>query len=148
VLLLFPYNLKSLLLLLSDKDVLATEIRKKYSKAVLFGMQELINPAIEPIVREFKAALQHLYGERLREVILFGSYARGDYDEESDIDLLVVLNDKEVNTINEVFKLSDLTLQFILQYGKAVSVLPVASQKYRSSLMPVYQNARLEGLHV
>ena len=111
-------------------------------------MEARINPIIEPIVHEFKAALQALYGERLREVILYGSYARGDYDEESDIDLMVVLNDEEVNTITEVFRLSDLTLRFILQHGKAVSVLPVAGQKYQSSFMPVYQNARREGLYV
>lgn len=33
-------------------------------------MGTTINPAIEPIVREFKAALQDLYGDRLRDVVL------------------------------------------------------------------------------
>ncbi len=116
--------------------------------AVFFGMEARINPIIEPIVREFKAALQALYGERLHDVILYGSYARGDYDEESDIDLMVVLTDEQVNTIDEIFVLSDLTLNSILTYGKAVSVLPVANRKYHSSFMPVYQNARREGLYV
>ncbi|AQG78757.1 nucleotidyltransferase domain-containing protein [Spirosoma montaniterrae] len=104
-----------------------------------------INPAIEPIVREFKAALQDLYGDRLREVVLYGSYARGDYHDESDIDLMVVLNDERINTITEVFRLSDLTMNVILQYGKAISPLPVEARKYATSLMPVYQNARKEG---
>lgn len=107
-----------------------------------------INPAIEPIVREFKAALQALYGDRLNGVILYGSYARGDYDEESDIDLIVLLNDKTVDTIAEVFRLSELTLETILTYGKAVSPLPVSTLKYKSSFMPVYQNARQEGVRI
>jgi predicted nucleotidyltransferase len=111
-------------------------------------MQTLVNPAIEPIVRDFKTALLHLYGERLREVILYGSYARGDYNEESDIDIMVILNDQNVNTIDEVFSLSDLTLHAILQHGKAISALPVSSQKYHNSLMPVYQEARREGITV
>ena len=105
-----------------------------------------INPAIEPIVREFKAALQTMYGDRLRDVVLFGSYARGDYEEESDIDLLMILHDDKVDTIAEVFRLSDLSMDFIHRYSKVVSVLPVSYQRYSQSFMPVYQNARREGL--
>ncbi len=108
----------------------------------------MINPRIEPIVREFKQALQTLYGERLREVVLFGSYARGDYDEESDIDLMVILNDETVDTIAEVFRLAEITSDFILKYGYAISPLPVTNGKYRSSVMPVYREVRREGLFV
>ncbi len=79
---------------------------------------------------------------------MYGSYARGDYTDESDIDLLVVLNDREVNTIAEVFTLSGLTLQSIFQYGKAISALPVSEHRYTSSPMPVYQNARREGIRL
>lgn len=111
-------------------------------------METCINPAIEPIVREFKAALQVLYGERLRDVVLFGSYARGDYDEESDIDLMVLLNDETINTYAELFRLSDYTLDFILRYGKAISVLPTPVKRYQQSFGPVYQNARREGVFV
>ena len=107
-----------------------------------------INPLIEPIVREFKSALQTLYGERLHGVVLYGFYARGDYDEESDIDLMVLLTDEKVSPITEGFRLSELTMNLILEYGKAISPLPVATQKYESSLMPVYQNARREGMFV
>lgn len=105
-----------------------------------------INPAIEPIVREFKSALQNLYGDRLNGVVLYGSYARGDYDEESDIDLMVLLNDKEVNTYAEIFRMSDLTMEFILRYSMAVSVLPAPVNRYRQSFGPVYQDARQEGI--
>ncbi len=109
-------------------------------------MEATINPAIEPIVREFKTALQAMYGDRLREVILYGSYARGDYDEESDIDLMVVLSDEKVNTIGEVWKMGDLTTGLLFDYGKVISVLPVAASRFTTSYMPVYQNARREGI--
>ena len=45
------------------------------------------------LLRDLKAALKAVYGESLRGVFLYGSYARGDYDRESDIDILVVLDD-------------------------------------------------------
>lgn len=110
------------------------------------SLNSAVNPAIEPIVRAFKSALQALYGERLNGLVLYGSYARGDYDEESDIDLMILLNDERVDTIAEGFRLSELTMNFILDYGKAIFPLPVAKQKYAASLMPVYENARREGL--
>lgn len=111
-------------------------------------MKTAINPAIEPMLREFKTALQGLYGNRLNEIILYGSYARGDYTDESDIDLMILLNDDQVNTYAEVFRLSEFTMDFILRYGKAVSVLPTSANRYQQSFGPVYQNARLEGLSV
>ncbi len=108
----------------------------------------MINPRIEPIVREFKQALQALYGERLREVVLFGSYARGDYDEESDIDLMVILNDETVDTIAEVFRITEIETDLMLKYGLAISPLPVSHRRYQTSFMPVYQESRREGLLV
>ncbi len=101
-------------------------------------MQVQVNPAIALIVHDSKSALEKLYGERLQYVVLYGSYARGDYDDEYDINLFVVLNDREVNTITEVFTQSDLTLQTTCEHGKAISALPVSGQRYRSSPMPVY----------
>ena len=41
---------------------------------------------IQPILQELKARLQEVYGERLKGLYLFGSYARGDATEDSDID--------------------------------------------------------------
>lgn len=108
-------------------------------------MEVRINPIIEPIVREFKAALQVLYGERLQEVILYGSYARGDYDEESDIDLMVVLTDEEVNTYREIRQMSELETTFLLKYGLVISLLPTSVNRLNQSVMPIYDEVRRDG---
>ncbi|MCJ7577476.1 MAG: nucleotidyltransferase domain-containing protein, partial [candidate division Zixibacteria bacterium] len=62
---------------------------------------------IEPILEEVKNSLRKIYGERLKEVILYGSYARGDATEDSDIDIIVLLDeirdfDAELDTLFEV----------------------------------------------
>ncbi|WP_026262287.1 nucleotidyltransferase domain-containing protein [Spirosoma panaciterrae] len=111
-------------------------------------MKTRINPAIEPIVREFKTALQTLYGDRLHDVVLYGSYARGDYDDESDIDLMVLLNDENVNTYAEIRSLIDIETDLLLRYNIAISPLPVSYQKYTKSYAGVYQEARKEGIIV
>lgn len=43
------------------------------------------------ILRDVKARLQEILGENLVEIILFGSYARGEAEEWSDVDVLVVV---------------------------------------------------------
>lgn len=128
--------------------VLKSEIRKKTAKHLLFDMKTRINPAIEPIIREFKAALQALYGDRLCDVILYGSYARGDYDDESDIDLMILLTDEQVNTYAEIRKIIEIEAKLLFRYGLAISPLPVSSKKYTTSYGGVYQEARKEGLSV
>ena len=48
---------------------------------------------IRKILRELKKGLTEIYGDQLKSVILFGSYARGDHTPASDVDLLVVLRE-------------------------------------------------------
>jgi len=50
------------------------------------------------LTQAVKSELQTLYGKRLAKLILYGSYARGDYHEGSDIDFLVVLKDDDIKT--------------------------------------------------
>lgn len=52
-------------------------------------------------LEELKQELVKLYGERLRGIYLYGSYARGDFTEDSDVDVLIVLRG-EVNPYREI----------------------------------------------
>ena len=45
---------------------------------------------VDSILKEFIAEISNLLGNRLKKVILYGSYARGDYDKNSDIDIMIL----------------------------------------------------------
>ena len=46
---------------------------------------------LRPLLEELKRGLQEIYGDRLRAVLLFGSQARGEATEDSDVDVAVPL---------------------------------------------------------
>ena len=45
---------------------------------------------IHDIVLKFSQQVKKLLGQKLDKVILYGSYARGDYNEHSDIDIMIL----------------------------------------------------------
>jgi predicted nucleotidyltransferase len=52
----------------------------------------LLPPAVSAALSRFRGTLAALFGARLREVVLFGSHANGTAHEESDVDVLVVVD--------------------------------------------------------
>jgi predicted nucleotidyltransferase len=69
-------------------------------------------------------------------VVLFGSFARGDADEDSDVDLLVVL-DRVDDEWKEFDRLLDLTWERVLSSGRAISLqLPKEEILRRAKPLP------------
>lgn len=98
------------------------------------------------VAEDFKQAMQSLYGPRLDRVVLFGSYARGDYRDDSDIDFMVVLNDEQITRLDEINRFLASQTELSLKHNITVSVVPVSRTKFTESAQPVYHFARLEGV--
>ena len=97
------------------------------------------------VLTEFKRELRHLYGERLKDVILFGSYARGEARAGSDIDVMVILRG-EVMPGREIDRMIDVITDLNLKYGILLSVVPMAEEKYLQRNSPLLLNVRREGI--
>lgn len=102
---------------------------------------------IEPVLRELRTALEDLYGERLSKLLLYGSFARGEAWEGSDIDVLVVLRG-EVNDWEEIKRMSEATHSIALKHEELIAKLPVSLKEYRSRNSPLLINARREGIEL
>ena len=90
------------------------------------------------------AGLRELYGARLVQVVLFGSYARGDADADSDIDLMVVLAG-DVSPWDELRRLDDLLWGLSYEHAVTVSALPISLDQWRTGRAPVLVEARSNG---
>ncbi len=105
---------------------------------------------ISDIIQDFAENARRLLGNSLDSVILYGSYARGDYSEFSDIDvmLLVSLTEDQIKEISD--QISDLAFDYMMKYGADIS--PVITNtdhfNYWVDNLPYYRNIRDEGVRL
>ena len=97
------------------------------------------------ILREVKERLKEILGDDLVEVILFGSYARGEAREDSDVDVLVVVRRRV--TLEEYDRLSEITEKYVLEKGLVISLIvyPISPGMEHD---PLIQNVHVEGIKV
>lgn len=100
---------------------------------------------LDVVHRDVTNMMKQVYGDRLAKIVLFGSYARGDFHEESDVDYLVVLTDEEVSTFREVTYTSPLKNNYYLETGITVSPVVVAVRQLAESTKPFFKEVRKDG---
>ncbi len=100
------------------------------------------------ILNAFVDELKKLYGEDLKKVILYGSYARGDFRDDSDIDVIVLLDFDEKTLQNHKKELSDLTYDFGMEHNVEISALSESYSHYMGwrKVHPLYQNIEDDGV--
>ena len=96
-------------------------------------------------VKEFKIEIQKLYGQRLKDVILYGSWARDEATAESDIDLIVVLAG-DVVPGQEIDRMIEVITEINLTHNVLISVYPVSEEAYATVNSPLLMNVRKEGI--
>jgi predicted nucleotidyltransferase len=91
--------------------------------------------------------LSALFHDRLKEIILFGSYARGDFQKGSDIDLLLLL-DRISATLPERDKYFSVVCDLSLKYDTVLSVIPMDIETFETRKSPLILNIWKEGRRI
>ncbi len=107
----------------------------------------LITKSDDPLVNGVATDLGALYGDRLVRLLVFGSRARGDAEEESDLDLLVVL-DQVDSPWEELRRMDDVLWSYTERSGVTVSAWPVSVAEFEHPTTPVLIRASAEAVPV
>lgn len=103
---------------------------------------------LEIILQTMIEAYRSTYGEHIIRIILYGSYARGDYTGNSDIDIAAIVQGERAVLQEGLKQVWDISSDLELEYGMVVSpaVIPYEEfEKYKNDL-PYYRNIQNEGV--
>jgi uncharacterized protein len=101
---------------------------------------------VQHIVAILRTRLKSWYADRLDQIILYGSYARGDFNAESDIDLLVILTDTSLNRLHEIQDLLPIKHDLMIQHGIDISIKAVTQNDYLTRRNAIYFFIRQDGI--
>ena len=102
---------------------------------------------VRSILSELKRKLSMIYGSWLKYLFVYGSSVRGEAEEGSDLDLMLV-PDHATDALAERERLSELLLALSLKYGIVLSMLPVKKYTLEQEQRPLFTNAEREGIAV
>lgn len=91
--------------------------------------------------------LHRLYGDRLIDVVLYGSHARGDAHPHSDVDLAVIL-DGVYSPWEELRRMDDILWRHTLDSGLTVSATPISRTAWAEAQRPLVKTAKAEGVRI
>lgn len=103
---------------------------------------------LDEIIGKIVEFSKEIFGDKFQNVILYGSYARGDYDDESDIDIMIMvdMSREELVKYRRIMNnfCTDLDLQYNVLLASKLQSKPFFDEwKYA---MPFYQNVIKDGV--
>lgn len=114
-------------------------------------MEVIFMPSsINKIIEEFTNKVKLLLGDRVKRIILYGSYARGDYNKDSDIDIMILtdLNFEEIEKYRD--KISDIAYDIEEDNDFNITLSPLVKNidnyNKRINVIPFYMNVQRDGV--
>ena len=114
------------------------------------GCPVLTNQEVKKVVGDLCGSVASLFPQNKIEAILFGSYARGDAEPGSDIDVLILVDASRQDISARNWQVGDLAAELLLDYGVVVSPI-VENRTYFNKnvdVVPFYRNVDREGMRL
>ncbi len=105
---------------------------------------------LETILQTMVKVYRAVYGQQIIKIVLYGSYARGDYQKDSDIDIAAIVQGERTALQEGLRQVWDMSSDLELEYGTIISptVIPYEEfEKYKNDL-PYYRNIQSEGVDI
>ena len=102
------------------------------------------------LMKETCEMLKNVFGDRLEQIWLYGSYARGDFDSESDVDIMVLVDLPKDKLSSYRRKVSDFSSELDLKYDVLLSIKLQDKETFQrfAEVLPFFKNIIREGKRV
>lgn len=105
---------------------------------------------VENAIQEFVGKVNELLGNRVKKIILYGSYARGDFNKESDIDIMILTDLEDAEIIEYRSDISDIAYDIECENDFDIYFSPLLKNvdkfNYWLEALPFYMNVQKEGV--
>ena len=104
------------------------------------------NPLLINAIKDMCKDISTVYGSSLDRIVLYGSYARGEEDIDSDVDIAVIINSPDTEKKHDL--MTDIVVDYELKQGVTLSVILVDLDQYKKweKDSPFYRNISKEGI--
>jgi len=100
---------------------------------------------LKPLLDEFTQELVKVYADKLLGVILFGSYARGNFRQDSDVDIMLLFETENFKGVRESEAILDYTTDILIDRGVDINLLPTSEYLWNKPFS-LYKNTKKEGI--
>lgn len=103
---------------------------------------------IQSLMEQYISEIKKIYGSHLQKVILYGSYARGDFSSDSDVDIMILLDIPDLDIKAYSQKLSYMTYDFNLDNDLDIKPMAKSEEHFKKWIAeyPFYANIHKEGV--
>jgi len=103
---------------------------------------------MQGLLEQYVLEIKKIYGSHVREIILYGSYARGDFSKDSDVDIMILLDIPDFELKSYSRALSYMTYDFNMDNN--LDIKPIAKNQAHFKKWvknyPFYANVQKEGV--
>ena len=102
------------------------------------------------LLERYKEAVSQILGERLKRIILYGSYARGDFKQDSDMDIMILADIQPEEISNLADRIYDITYDFEVKYEMEINPSIQSIQVYEQwkGVYSFFMNIEKDGVAV
>lgn len=102
---------------------------------------------VNNISKQMSQTYRSVYGDSIVAIYLYGSYARGNYTDESDIDITAIVKGNRTDLQEKLKQVWDISADIGLENDVVVSptVIPYAEYEEYKEILPYYMNIQKEG---
>jgi uncharacterized protein len=105
-------------------------------------------PDIMLLIKDIEQELRTLFCHKLSRIILYGSYARGNYDDKSDIDVIALIDDDDLKKHHK--QILRINVDLSLKYDVDLTIIIENNTEFNLNVdvIPLFKNIYREGINI